>query len=160
MIEDLFGSLKAIALFPAFLFFPGYAVSWLLDLFDFRRRTLAFRATLAIPASIAFCPILTFALARFAGFPAVWAFYALAALLFCFCAIRSSCRAIRLTLRYHYCWLLMCSLVNQTAGSGTSARQAIIGGTFWMGVRWLRCWPSFFASSTPAYRHGCTRESG
>jgi hypothetical protein len=37
-------------------------------------------------------------------------------------------------LRYHYFWLMMCSLVNQIGGQGVSARQAIIGGTFWIGV--------------------------
>src|SRR5437773_10475473 len=83
MLEDLFAVLKAIALFPSFLFFPGYAVAWTLDLFDFRRRTLAFRVAFSIPASIAFCPILTYLLARFGGWPAVWTFYAAAAVFVC-----------------------------------------------------------------------------
>jgi hypothetical protein len=37
-------------------------------------------------------------------------------------------------LRYHYFWLLMCSLADQAGGESVSARQAMIGGTFWAGV--------------------------
>jgi hypothetical protein len=207
MIEDLLGTLKAIALFPIFLFFPGYAISWLLDLLDFRRRTVAFRATLTIPVSIALCPILTFLLARFAGLGTVWALYSLTALLFCitvlldlragyfrrrpFFSSGSGIFAIILgtwlvvcvlslidlqigdrvyypasvfdysvrsafvhsisttgvppqnpfflpghpvTLRYHYFWLLMCSLAHQVAGPAVVARHALVAGTFWIGV--------------------------
>jgi hypothetical protein len=206
MLDDLSGALKAIALFPIFLLFPGYAISWLLDLLDFRRRTIAFRVTFAIPLSIALCPMLTFALARYATFSAVWAFYSLTALVFCvslaldlragkfrrpfwpsgsrtFAVILGIWLAIcvlslidlqighrlysptsvfdysvrtafvhsisttgvppqnpffspghPVPLRYHYFWLMMCSLVNQIGGQGVSARQAIIGGTFWIGV--------------------------
>src|SRR5262245_16645805 len=82
MLEDLTGALKAIALFPAFLLLPGYAAAWLLDLFDFRRRTVAFRVVFAIPLSIALCPMLTFLLARFGTFRAAFALYFAAALLF------------------------------------------------------------------------------
>ena len=37
-------------------------------------------------------------------------------------------------LRYHYFWLMMCSLVESGARGGVSARQALIAGTFWCGV--------------------------
>lgn len=37
-------------------------------------------------------------------------------------------------LRYHYFWLMMCSLVNQLAPRFISARQAEIAGTFWCGL--------------------------
>jgi len=40
-------------------------------------------------------------------------------------------------LRYHYFWLLMCSLVNQTAPRLVSARHAEMGGVFWAGVALL-----------------------
>ena len=43
MGEDLAGSLLAICLLTLFLWVPGYSLAWLLDLFDFRRRTAAFR---------------------------------------------------------------------------------------------------------------------
>ena len=38
------------------------------------------------------------------------------------------------TLRYHYFWLILCSLVNRLGGSVVSARQALIGGTPWAGM--------------------------
>jgi hypothetical protein len=37
-------------------------------------------------------------------------------------------------LRYHYFWLMMCSLVNQLGSPWVSARQAEIGGAFWCGI--------------------------
>jgi len=37
-------------------------------------------------------------------------------------------------LRYHYFWPMMCSLVERASGRSVSARQAIIGGTFWAGI--------------------------
>jgi len=204
MIEDLTGALKAICFFPLFLFFPGYAAGWLLDLFDFRRRTAGFRATLSLPLSIALCPIISYLLARHLGFGAVWGFYGLAAAvslgLIVGDLIRGNLRrpfwpegsrafaavvciwlvvalmslidlqmgdrlyypasvvdyAVRsafvqsisvtgvppanpffypahpVTLRYHYFWLLMCSPVERA--SGVTARQTLIGGTFWAGM--------------------------
>jgi hypothetical protein len=206
MIEDLCGALKAISLFPILLFFPGYVAAWLLDLLDFRHRTLAFRVTFSIPLSIGLCPILTFLLGRYVTFRAVWAFYAIAVVLFlALLALDAARRSLRrpfwpagslvcagivcvwlaisvlslidlqigdrlyyptsvidysvrtafvhsisttgvppqnpffqpghsVLLRYHYFWLLMCSLVNQVGGGTVSARLASIGGTFWAGV--------------------------
>jgi hypothetical protein len=37
-------------------------------------------------------------------------------------------------LRYHYFWLMMCSLVNQVSAYSVSARHALMGGTFWVGI--------------------------
>jgi hypothetical protein len=37
-------------------------------------------------------------------------------------------------LRYHYFWLMMCSLVEQLGRGSVSARQALIAGTFWCGI--------------------------
>ncbi|HMC57809.1 MAG TPA: hypothetical protein VKJ01_01335, partial [Candidatus Solibacter sp.] len=200
-----YGTLKAICIFPVFLFVPGYVIAWLLDLFEFRGRTAAFRITLSVPLSISLCPILTYLLARFAGMAAVWVFYSAAAAAFLvvlafawkgkgarrlvpagsaifgviLCvwlvvsvlslidlqigdrlyyptstldyAVRTSfTHSISATgvppqnplfqpgnpapLRYHYFWLLMCSLVNQAGGPGITARLALIGGTFWCGI--------------------------
>jgi len=42
------------------LLVPGYVIAWLLDLFDFRRRTPRFRIALSIPLSISLCPILVY----------------------------------------------------------------------------------------------------
>ena len=65
--QDLAYTLLAIALFPVFLWMPGYTVAWLLDLFHFRRRTWPFRAAFSLPLSIALCPILTYLAGRFFG---------------------------------------------------------------------------------------------
>jgi hypothetical protein len=206
MLEDLYGVLKAICLYPAFLVCPGYAAAWLLDLLDFRRRTAAFRAAFSILLSIGLCPILTYWVGRYAGSRWVWAFYGAAMGLFLILLVfdisrrrlrrpwwpaRSGAFAIivclwlgvalvalidlemgervyypvstvdyalrtaivhsinttgvppanpfflpaqTVLLRYHYFWPMMCSLVNQVPGSGLSARQAVIGGTFWAGI--------------------------
>src|SRR5439155_805497 len=37
-------------------------------------------------------------------------------------------------LRYHYFWPMMCSLVNRAAQNSVNARQAVVGGTFWIGI--------------------------
>jgi len=37
-------------------------------------------------------------------------------------------------LRYHYFWLLLCSLVERTGAGSITARQAIAGGTVWCGI--------------------------
>jgi hypothetical protein len=207
MVDDLYGSLKAICLFPVFLFIPGYVVAWWLDIFEFRRRTAAFRITLSVPLSVSLCPILTYLLARFAGMTAVWVFYAAAAAAFLVLvglrwtggrkgestrrlapagsaifavivcvwlavsilslidlqigdrlyyptstldyAVRTSfTHSIGTTgippqnplflpghpvnLRYHYFWLMLCSLVGRIGP--VSARHALIGGTFWCGI--------------------------
>src|SRR4051812_9668991 len=83
MLQDLYGVIKAICLFPVFLVCPGYAAAWLLDLLEFRRRTAAFRVAFSIPLSIALCQILTYWMGRFAGFGAVAAFYGAGVLLCC-----------------------------------------------------------------------------
>jgi hypothetical protein len=62
MIRDLLGALRAVALFPLFIFFAsGYTAARLLNLFEFRRRTLGFRLALSAPLSISSCPMLVHA---------------------------------------------------------------------------------------------------
>jgi len=38
------------------------------------------------------------------------------------------------SLRYHYFWLMMCSLVEKAGNHGVTPRQALVAGTFWCGV--------------------------
>jgi hypothetical protein len=38
------------------------------------------------------------------------------------------------SLRYHYFWLMMCSLVERAGNHGVTPRQALVAGTFWCGV--------------------------
>lgn len=62
--QDIIGSLIAFSLFPVILVYPGYTVSWLLDLFTFRRRTVPVRFGIALLISMAICPIVIFLLYR------------------------------------------------------------------------------------------------
>jgi len=202
MAADVAASLLAVCLFSLFTLIPGYAVAWALDLFDFRSRTLAFRAALSIALSIALLPSIGFFVGRFGSMPMVWAILAVWWLGFVWSLVRDPLRRIppsqnwrfpvlaalvwlaiaigalvdlqigsRLyysvpaldfstrseviqaitvqgvpphnpfftqshpaLLRYHYFWMLICSLA-QSAGLGlVSARQAWIGGTFWAGL--------------------------
>jgi len=206
MVDDLIGSLKAVGLFPLFVLVPGYAVAWLLNLFEFRQRTVAFRIALSVPLSLAICPIATYLAGRFGSTEAIWACYATAAAYFlavstgqlrkaipCRPAIPKEIRVFAIvsavwlavalgslidiqigdrlyypanafdnsvhtefihsisttgippqspfylagpsaTLRYHYFWLLMCSLVERASHGAISPRQALIGGIFWCGI--------------------------
>jgi len=73
-VIDTLGILKAcLALFP-FVFAPGYVAGWALNLFEFRQRRLILRLILAVPLSVAICPMLSYLLARFLE-SALWAFY-------------------------------------------------------------------------------------
>jgi len=73
-VMDTLGILKAcLALLP-FMFAPGYVAGWALDLFEFRQRRPILQLILAVPLSIALCPMLSYLLARFLE-PGLWAFY-------------------------------------------------------------------------------------
>jgi len=73
-VVDTLGTLKAcLALLP-FMLAPGYVAGWALDLFEFRQRRPILRLILAVPLSIAICPMLSYLLARFLE-PMLWAFY-------------------------------------------------------------------------------------
>jgi len=37
-------------------------------------------------------------------------------------------------LKYHYLWFVLCSVVQQMAGTGVSPRQAMLAGTVWCGI--------------------------
>jgi len=201
MLEDLAACLKAICVFPLVVVAPGFGIAWLCDVFEFRRRTLAFRLALGIPFSIAVCPVATYLLGRFFGMTAVGGFYIAAACLFLSALLRSprpvlvsreakvfaAAAAIWLAvalgslidlqfgdrlyyptsaldnsvrtsfvhsismkgippenplfvsaepapLRYHYFWLMMCSLVEKAGRGAWTARHALIAGTFWCGA--------------------------
>lgn len=56
-------------------------------------------------------------------------------------------------LRYHYFWLLLCSLVQKIAGPAVSPRQAMLAGTAWCGIGLLAIVPlylRFFVSGGKA----------
>ncbi len=73
-VIDTLGVVKAcLALLP-FVVAPGYVAGWALDLFEFRQRRPVLRLILAVPLTIAICPMLIYLLARFLQ-PGLWAFY-------------------------------------------------------------------------------------
>ncbi len=73
-VVDTLGTLKAsLALLP-FMFAPGYVLGWALDLFEFRQRRPILRLILAVPLTIAICPMLSYLLARHLE-PGLWVFY-------------------------------------------------------------------------------------
>jgi len=53
-------------------------------------------------------------------------------------------------LRYHYFWLIPCSLADQLGGSAVSARQAFIGGTLWCGLGMMAIVAAFLRFVHPA----------
>jgi hypothetical protein len=66
-LQDIFGSIFAFVLFSLIFVGPGYITGWLLDLFDFKRRSSAARFVIAIVLSMAVCPILLFLVYHFAS---------------------------------------------------------------------------------------------
>ncbi|MFZ3211162.1 MAG: hypothetical protein WA188_06565 [Terriglobales bacterium] len=73
-IADTLGTLTACVALAPLMFAPGYVIGWALDLFEFRQRRPVLRFILAIPLTIAICPMLSYLLARFLE-PGLWAFY-------------------------------------------------------------------------------------
>ena len=73
-LVDTLGTLKASLTLLPFMFAPGYVAGWALDLFEFRQRRPILRLILALPLTIAVCPMLSYLLARFLE-PGLWGFY-------------------------------------------------------------------------------------
>jgi hypothetical protein len=59
-LQDIISTLIAFLLFPLIYVIPGYVISWLFDLFDFRNRLPATCFVIAIVISISLSPIITF----------------------------------------------------------------------------------------------------
>jgi hypothetical protein len=76
-LTDLCSSSWAFLLFGLFALAPGYAVGWLADLVDFRRRTPATRLVLSIPLSIGIAPLLAYLTARFTPMALTWCVFGL-----------------------------------------------------------------------------------
>jgi hypothetical protein len=213
-LTDIAASLAAVCLFPLFVLIPGYAVAWLLDLFDFRCRTWLFRAALSVPLSIAIAPILSYLAGRYLSMTAVWMLYAVSWAYVAFVVFKGTkepaprptagawrmavaivsiwgalalfslvdlqlggklyystgaydfsvrtqfIHAISSTgippsnpfffpghpqpLRYHYFWLILCSMVDVAGGAFVGARHAWIGGVIWCGVAFMALIALFF----------------
>lgn len=68
---DLSGALSALVLFPIFLLVPGYVFGWILNIFEFRAKSLTERVLLSTALSFAIAPIVAAILARVASLSAV-----------------------------------------------------------------------------------------
>ena len=105
-VVDTLGTLKAcLALLP-FMFAPGYVAGWALDLFGFRQRRPILRLILAIPLSIAICPMLSYLLARFLE-PGLWAFY-IGVFAACVLLLVREARRAQLWPLSKYTWVALC----------------------------------------------------
>ena len=62
-------------------------------------------------------------------------------------------------LRYHYFWLILCSLVQQIAGPLVDARQAFIAGTMWCGLGLISLVPLYLRCFSPKAEAALSRRS-
>ena len=73
-VQDIAGSLVAVAAFALVLYGPGYALAWAVDLFRFRRRSMAERSCWAIACSFGVMPVVEYLIGHLAGLSALcWA---------------------------------------------------------------------------------------
>jgi len=84
---------------------PGYVAGWALDLFEFRQRRPILRLILAVPLSIAICPMLSYLLARFVE-PGLWVFY-LGVFAACILLLAKDVRRARLRPVAKYIWVAL-----------------------------------------------------
>ncbi|MGD0214444.1 MAG: hypothetical protein ABSB87_14550 [Terriglobales bacterium] len=100
---DTLGILKAcLALFP-FVVAPGYVAGWALDLFEFRHRRPILRLILAVPLTIAICPMFSYLLARFLK-PGLWVFY-ISVFVACALLLAKEARQVTLKSVSKYIWI-------------------------------------------------------
>jgi hypothetical protein len=76
LTSDLLGIPVGFALFSLLAFFPGYAIGWLTNVFQFRTRWLPCRLAASVPVSLATVPILGYTVGRWFGWNGVWIVYA------------------------------------------------------------------------------------
>ena len=74
-IQDLLAVSFAFALFPLFVFVPGYMVGVTFNLLNFRDRTSLVRTLLSLPLSVSLTPVVIFILGSLSA-TLVWVFYA------------------------------------------------------------------------------------
>ena len=89
-LADLLSTALAIAVFPLFLFLPGFVFGWLLDLASFRQRTPLLRILLSLPLSLSLTPVIIYLLGRQFSTSAVWWFFAAVWLTFPVMLMRSN----------------------------------------------------------------------
>src|SRR6266403_1317120 len=82
MRADLVSALIAVCLFSLVAFVPGYVVSWVANVLDFRSQTAGWRFVISVPVSIAICPILANWVDSLVGRTWVWTAFVLCWLAF------------------------------------------------------------------------------
>lgn len=75
-LYDLLGIMGAFLVYPLVVLVPGFVIGWATDVLGFRTRTTSVLLLLSLVLSVAFCPMLTFLLARCCGMTWVWGAYA------------------------------------------------------------------------------------
>jgi len=95
LLEQIAGLTLAVAAFPLFLWVPGAALGYAVNLLGFRTRPIPVRLALGLLFSLCCCPILTYFLVRFWGFPAAFGFYFLVWIAALGLAIRNLRRFVR-----------------------------------------------------------------
>jgi hypothetical protein len=87
-VQDINGSLLAFLLFPLVIVIPGWVVSWIFGLFDFRKRTYYAKLPIAILLSIAIVPALVFLVWRLTSFSVVLGILIAFLIVFCWTIYR------------------------------------------------------------------------
>lgn len=70
-VYDIAGVTLALLLYSLIFIFPGHVLGWLLNLFNFRKRTSIVQALMAMPVSVAVIPALLFLLYRLINYQVV-----------------------------------------------------------------------------------------
>ena len=70
-LQDILGILLAFSLFPFIFVSPGYVTGWVLNLFEFRDRTLIGQTVMAMAISASVSPAVLFLVYRFTSFSVV-----------------------------------------------------------------------------------------
>ena len=104
-IVDTLGILTACIALAPLMFAPGYVIGWALDLFEFRHRRPVLRCVLAVPLTIAICPMLTYLLARFLT-PGLWTFY-IGVSSACVLLLARDARRVKLRSVSKYTWIAL-----------------------------------------------------
>src|SRR5580692_6010423 len=71
-LSDWIAIVFAFGLFSCLTILPGYAIGWIFEVLQFRRRTLPFRLAASVPISIAIGPVVSYLLGRWLSLSAAW----------------------------------------------------------------------------------------
>jgi hypothetical protein len=66
--QDIFGIFLAFSLYPFIFVFPGYVTGWLVDIFNFRKRTSIVQIIMAMTISVSIVPAILFLVYRFTSY--------------------------------------------------------------------------------------------